>query len=387
MTKNLIDLFMERTAVYPVPDIFRKWGGLHLVSSLCSRRVWTRVLADKKLFPNIFVILHGDPAIGKSFILGPMRQMLEWFPTSVGLAPNGRCTPQKMVELMAKMQFNEGTEEGEWSYAAMFSEIGSFIKTADIAQLQELAELWDCPPRYEAATINRGEDYLVNPYMTFLACAQPAWMSQVLSNDQMDLGLPSRIMFVTCDKPRDVELFKDISEDHFADITKRLPEINKLKGYMAWEKQAQLYYTNWRANGSPGADGMPFQAEGPVKHYAARRHLHVAKLAMLYAIARHPDRLILMQSDIELAMSTVFEAEVNIHAIFDGVGGNPYRLRENQILRSLAGRQFTTSELHDVLAKNFPTIHVGIVLDSLEKRGALVNVSGDGTQQRWKVRQ
>ena len=58
------------------PQSFIDFGFVYLVSSYLQRRVWTN--ADhQKLFPNVYIILVGDPGIGKGLVIKPVTEFLK----------------------------------------------------------------------------------------------------------------------------------------------------------------------------------------------------------------------------------------------------------------------------------------------------------------------
>lgn len=386
---NAVDAFMDATSVLPVPDIYRKWAALSLVSALLSRRTYTSIGLGLPLFANLFVILVGSPTIGKSLIQGSVNKLLIPFASQIVVGPSS-VTPQKLIEKMGETFGPAEGEQGKWSWMQSVSEIGTFVKKADIPQLQELAVLWDCPDVYQAATISRGEDTLYYPYLVFLACAQPEWMNAVLSIDTMNMGLPSRVIFVLEETKRDVPLFQDVPDSQYERVAGLLKPIAKIAGKMPWTREAQKVLVDWKAAGMPTEGGKIIPAEGPIEYYLGRRLLHVGKLAMLWAAAEHPMSIFIEADDVRRAMETLFEVERNIPRVFAGIGGNPYRMREEDVLRELKKRGTISEEtVYDILGKNFPTIHSELVMKSLMARGALVQTNNpmDNSARRYfKVR-
>jgi hypothetical protein len=69
-----IESFVWNTAGMRSPERFRLWAAITCVAAVLERRVWTTTDIDR-LFPNMFVILTGEPASGKSIMVNEVRKL------------------------------------------------------------------------------------------------------------------------------------------------------------------------------------------------------------------------------------------------------------------------------------------------------------------------
>ena len=57
--------FLDYTAAIPSPASFRLWSAITAISGVLERKVWIQT-AQSFLYPNLFTLLVGPPATGKT---------------------------------------------------------------------------------------------------------------------------------------------------------------------------------------------------------------------------------------------------------------------------------------------------------------------------------
>ncbi len=109
---DLIEDFMTATANMASPPQFRLWSAISMVSSALTRRVWTCIEDDLKLFPNTYIILVSIPGIGKTRPMDLVDLILE--PLSWVTRSPDEVTRQRTIQDIADV-FPESAEEGDAS--------------------------------------------------------------------------------------------------------------------------------------------------------------------------------------------------------------------------------------------------------------------------------
>lgn len=384
---DIVEEFVTATKALPTPEIFRRWAALALISSLLSRRCWTTVAAGKKLHANLFVLLVGRPASGKSLAIREVQALLRPYGTSVALAP-AEVTPERLVQKLGEVFLpGRASEEGHWSLAALPSEMGAFMPKPDIAFMQRIADLWDCPDQWSKETKHGKElghqDDIAFPYMTLLGGAQPAWINALISQDMLGLGLPSRVLFVLSTVPGKVVLFGEANTDAMlAKLAPKLELLQNVKGFVPFTQDAQTLFHEWFDAGAPGADGIPLPNDPVIAPYIDRRFLHVGKLALCISMGRHPERQVIDAPDLRTAMDLLFEAERGLPEVLASAGGNPYRQRQMEILKTVrveydrTKRAVPEKYVRELLGRVIPSFHVALVMEEMVANGALIDTSG-----------
>src|SRR5512138_3614714 len=72
----------EYSAQSEIPHRFLAWAAIGALSAVARRKIWLRVGSDI-LLPNVYVMLVGEPASGKSTSLDIVKRIIEDMPTFV----------------------------------------------------------------------------------------------------------------------------------------------------------------------------------------------------------------------------------------------------------------------------------------------------------------
>ncbi len=329
---DLIEDFVSATSNMASPEQFRRWCAVSMVSTALTRRVWTCIEDDLKLFPNTYIILVSSPGIGKSRPMSLVEDLLcpmMWITRS----PD-EVTRQKSIQDIAEV-FTEGKQEGAASFFFLVSEMATFMPEADAAWMQAIARLWDCPPLYHKSikTGERTDDFIYNAYVNLLFGAQPSWFAEGFPKASYEMGLPARIFFIYADKKPTRELFKK-REQMPKELKKQFQDglrgLRGRSGAVEWEPDAIEAFVKWMDAGQP-----PLVDDDLLKGYNTRRDMHAGKLALIVACSRGHKSISL--EDLERGWSYMFEAEKEMPTALTNAGGNMYRMQEEAVVAFVQG--------------------------------------------------
>lgn len=411
---DIIKEFVEATAppIYPAPDVFRHWSALGMVSALMSRRVWMTEGSGLLLYPNTFIVCVGEPASGKSIALDLAKKLLVSVPQTgrhVAFSTD-KLTPADMILQIAEKfkgatslteDQEDGTEldddSGQWSWNAFISEMYNFMPQPDLNFMQDVARLWDCPPEWGKGTRHdaesaKGRSKIVNPYITILGAAQPTWVQAILNRDTVGGGLPSRLLFIESKEVIEFIPFQpEPDPKRLRAICANFVPIMDMAGEMRFSQPARDYFSDWAKMHYPDKDGKDYNADEPqMAHYKRRRHMHVGKLAMIYAAARHPRLMRLELADMESAMQDLWHLDAAMPEIVAMTGGNPYKMAEKQVVdhfkAEYARRHVAISEaeVRRWVNQLMPTNYEEQILEGMVARQILIPIDpAQPRPRRW----
>jgi hypothetical protein len=332
--------FVTATTDLATPAIYRPWVAVSVLASTMGRRAWTSIRGDRPLFPNMYIVLVGPPGEGKTEIINRGQKALRGLQT-VNLAPD-KLSPERFTEIMS--QSLEGKVVGEDDDAEMIrhsslvvflGETGTFLRNTDIDFLQTLASFYDCPDIFtyslKHATVK--DERTENACLNICLGAQPAWFAHGFPEDAFELGFPARLVLIYSNEKVENTYF-DTPPDPaaLAKIEAHLTKVERISGLIPFAPDAKELYQEWNDEGRP-----PPMSEPMLLHYAKRRDLHVAKMAMIMMAANHPEVPIVKRADLRAAMKMLFEAERHMPRALSGAGGNSYKLREEALLEFIIG--------------------------------------------------
>lgn len=311
-----LDGFLDHTSGIPSPPIFRLWTGICTIAGALERRVWVR-LAGKPVFPNIYSLLVGVPATGKSQAIEHATELWHNL-TDLHMAPHD-VTKSSLVDKLNKAsrklvlpQQGGGTTLLEYnSLLVAADEFGVLMPSHDLEFLSTLNRIYDNPPnhRQERRSLKEPID-IVNPQLNILAGVQPAYLANLLPEEAWAMGFMSRVVMVYSREKQKVRLFNSGKALELNQpLLRRLRDMTKLYGQLDWEKEAADEFERWYDQGCE-----PVPEHSRLEHYNARRVLHVAKLCIVAACSAN--RKFIALQDLNRARDWLLEVEHRMPDVF-----------------------------------------------------------------------
>jgi hypothetical protein len=298
------------------PEIFRKWAGIGVLSSVLERRVWNQT-GKGVLFPNLYIVLVGPPGTGKSLVVSFSEKVIRAV-QDIHVAPSS-VTAASLVDTLQLairkilhptfFQFN--------SLAVMSSELQNFLPAYETTFMGMLTKLYDCELYEERRRTGKVQHIRIdNTHLSLLAGTTPSYLSSLLPEGAWDQGFTSRTIFVFSEAPEGVgEIFQeeedfDYNEQLLQDLIADLKGILHLVGQVQWSLPAKKAIQKWANDGRP-----PVPEHGRLTHYNTRRTTQVLKLGLIASVARNNDMLVEPQ-DFDMALAWLLEAERVMPDIF-----------------------------------------------------------------------
>lgn len=313
----MIESFSEATAGLPSPEIFRRWTAIGVVAAALERRVWVAT-AMSYVFPNLYTLLVAPPGVGKSVAIREGQQLIENAP-KLQIAPDDVTKASMIDALQQAHRIFTVPPKFMLEFHSMFvgaDEFGVLVPAHDLEFLNVLNVLYDNRPRYKETRRHREKDLILeNPQLNLLAGTQPDYLGSLLPDQAWGMGTMTRIIMVYHGKAERPTLFGKKNQLNMKDCQHDVNQIAELYGEFAWTVEAEAYLNEWYEGGL-----QPVPEHSKLKHYAARRVLHILKLCMISCAARSND-LLIEQVDVERARVWLLEVESLMPEIFKDMAG------------------------------------------------------------------
>jgi hypothetical protein len=309
--------FLDYTAESQSPRLYRKWAAVSCIAGVLERKVWVR-LFGRTLYPNIYCLLVGGPGIGKTDAIRDVRHFWKTIPdifvapTSVTLAALVDRLYTSQRKILRPTEIPPLTTFHSLQVGA--TEFGTLLAGYDASFMSTLNELYDCLETYDEA--RRGEKkepkVFPNPQLNIIAGTTPAWLSGTLPPTAWAEGFASRTLMAFSAERFKLDPFTTIGRNEKLDaaLSQDLAKIFGLWGTMMWDPEAAEMYKNWYL-----ADMPPTPAHPKLEHYLPRRHIHFAKLLMIFSAARSDEQIIRVD-DFQMAQSLILETEALMPEVF-----------------------------------------------------------------------
>jgi len=348
------------------PEIFHLWTGISIIAGALQRKVWFD-MAYYKLYPHHYIVLVSPPgrcakttamAIGRS-----MTKKVDYYPFAVE-----STSREKLIKSMS-----QSLKNGQSVLNVHAGEFASFFATSAEKMLVFLTDIYSAQETWAHETISGQLSEIRGPFLNLLAATTPDSLERDVAVAAVGVGLTSRIIFVYEDTPRTQPWRPKLSDSQRALgqlLMSDLAHIATLQGefaitpefddaFQAWEDQ---HTVEFNTTDSPLLDD-----------YFERKSDHLKKLCMVISAA-YKDELVLTKHDLDLALTTLAQAEQRMSSVFSGVGKNPLIRDINDVLvdflSSPAG--FTRGEIALRFSHSLRLEEVDEVLTTLQVRGQII---------------
>lgn len=303
--------FLDYTEDLICPYNYRVWASLCAISGALRRRVWTMV-SGRQNFPNLYVVLHGPPGVGKTTAIVAAREILASLVPDVFISPE-RITRWKFYEKLEEAKDNRVDLSANVFHksspiSVFVPELEVFIEPGDRKWLADLADLYDCPSNFDYETKTQGSSKAENVCLALFMASTPESFQSVFTQEAFRMGLVSRFMIVWSQERITVDPFLEtkprakLSEELKHDIK----EISQMAGLMMWTPGAQALVRKWHSSGME-----PKPPDPRLEYYNSRRLLHFTKTCICLAASKHQD-LVITEEDANDAKNLLEETEQNL---------------------------------------------------------------------------
>jgi hypothetical protein len=382
------------------PQSFVDWGYLFLISSCLQRRVWLSA-SNQPCFPNMYVILVGEPGIGKGLVIREVNEFLRFWkkddikPKTEGMNKDQALIAQALHEedtTKAQQSEFQGKGQGskdilkplafsvaadattyealvdavsqsyrrinylEWnethnkfvskiighsSITFALQELGSLLRKHTSDTVNYLLGLYDCPLDYEYLTRTRGKERVRRACLNLLAGTTPSFMQGTFDDKLVGEGFTSRVFYIFAKKNRKNQFFiPELTEEQKTaktELLNHIKELASLYGQCTIDKDTMDYLQTWWHEQEENKHKRINQSLQMMPYYA-RKNIHVMKVAMAYHFGESIDKHIPL-SAFTWAIQFLEKAEMYMHLAITLEGSTPFSKCCQRILEFLRNGQ------------------------------------------------
>jgi hypothetical protein len=348
------------------PQSFVDFGFYYMISAALQRRVW---LGDEKdpIYPNMYIILVGEPGIGKGRVIKPVNSILKHHklnptgveedkdsatvmvdvnamlgnamnkaieqPLLIPVAPEA-TTYEALVNNMAKAVRrinykwrNPATDREEtkvYSHSSLcfcLEEMSSLFRKRTEDLVNFLLVTYDCGD-YDYVTKHQGKDHVRKCCLNMLAGTTPSFLQATFDDKLLSEGFSSRSIFVYeyANRHNKWGLAEFTPEQIKAreEIIAHIKRLAGLYGQAKLSPEADEFGRAWWEEIHPTKRSNNNLKLAP---YYARKKLHFMKLAMAIHFGESTDMVIGVES-CKYALEVLDQAEKRMHFALSFGGKN-----------------------------------------------------------------
>lgn len=319
------------------PDLYIDWGFYFLISSCLQRRVWTSQ-GINAIYPNLFMLLVGPPACGKSRLISMVSDILQdkellimskdkkhtapIFPYAADSITAEALSQYLAQECTKIFQREDGSDYIHASCTMLVEELGVFLKKRTEDTVNMLNQLYDAR-NYRYYTKAKGKDNVQNVCLSLVAGTTPSFIRECFNENLISQGFTSRFVVVYQEQPRFLRQFTGFEDKHMkarAELVQHVKKLSKRCGPIPMSEECAAYhkeryesgsYINNRINSSPKLD-----------MYYARKNIHLQKLALAIQMGKLAESKEITVDSFKQAEKFLAETEIFMHLSYDLTGRN-----------------------------------------------------------------
>jgi hypothetical protein len=364
---NFIQDYLKMTGRSESPQLYRKWVAISIVSTALKRRIQYHL--DRPIFPNMFIVLVGDPGAMKGTAIHPAKEFLK----KAGVWTASESGSEKGIGMGLKIAEKK---TGTPSIVFILDEFSLFVEGKEKTIIPRLCQLWDNED-WSWATEKSGVEIIPNISTALLGAIQPQTLREraTMVSTILRSGLSSRILFVHSNETDLINHDPGLTEHELKlkeNLLNQITQISQLDGHAQMTNHAKSLYQKWSENfikSGRNESGVIFRNTA-LSHYAQRRRVHLIKLAITLAAS---------QGEIEIgtpiiknAISILNELEKTMLSVWYGTGVNPLGHIISEIRTILETRkQISRSDLGKTLIEIASKKELNEALETLQESGII----------------
>ncbi|MFA5746414.1 MAG: hypothetical protein WC932_06200, partial [archaeon] len=186
-----------------VAENYHFWSALSALSAIVNRQVWIS-LGMYNLFPNLYVILLGQPGSGKDFAMNISQDLID----DVGdINFSGDAQTKESLVRFMRDTCPRSLDIDGMSYVITpitiyATELSHLLGPNSGHMIDFLTTIYTKDRRYSTRTKNKGDDLIERPFVSLLAGTTQEWITTYLKSDIIGGGFTRRVIFVN-EPPRD----------------------------------------------------------------------------------------------------------------------------------------------------------------------------------------
>lgn len=336
------------------PDLFIDWSFYSLISAALQRRVW--LYPDSmSIYPNIFTLLVGPPAAGKSRVISQVtdivksEKLMEFDAEKNAMVPMypygaDTTTQEGLLRYMSddcmrkfkvpdtRLGGSAVKNKSHHSICFMIEELGVLFRKNSEDMVNMLNQFYDSRS-YHYKSKHQGSDDITNICVTMLGGTTPSFIREAFSDRIISQGFTSRVIIVFGHAPRFFRQFPGLSDEQIRcrnDIVSWLYGLHKISGECKLDDEASEWHKHLYESGE--LDKKRVNKDPRLDNYYGRKNVHLLKTAMLMHFADGTTKEISL-SQIKRAFKLLTITEHKMHEAFNTVGRNPIGEITKHILR------------------------------------------------------
>lgn len=369
----LLDKWKYFLKDYESPDRFIEWAYYSLISASLQRRVWLDE-EPRQCFPNMYILLIGPPATGKSLTIAAVGELLrhgmlhEVNPITKQLQPKIPVAPdsttlEALTQALSKEHQRRhpytGPDGKDLAYVHcslqfLAEELGVLLKKHTEDMVNVLIQGYDAR-QLERKTKNSGNDIVKNICLGMLGGTTPTFMRNAFDERLIGEGFSSRFVMLYESGPRFLREHPGFSAEQrlgWTDIFMHLAKRTTVEfGPCRLTPEAAEWRKQYYESGQLQLTRLNHDIS--LDHYYSRKNFLWKKLSIILHFSEAYEGRDIGLPTVLRALNVLNAAEKNMHLAFTSIARNQLYNIQQQLLRTIEQHTPTGGIHHMNLFRQF----------------------------------
>lgn len=379
----ILEDYLEYTKHSESPESYHVWTYLSMVSAIVGKRCWME-FNYFNVFPNMYIVLVSLPGVGKkSTAIRIGEKCLTDADVNVTITRDA-ITPQALIieleEALSIFDTPGGKKYASSSLTVFSSELVTLIG-GNVSMIEFLTDIYDSGKIWEYKTKGSGKFTITNPCLNVISCVTTDIFCNRIVKDAVSGGFISRSLMIYDPHIKVISPFAMPSSKELAArerVVERFQSIADIYGEVTFTKEAKDYFEEWYHTEFSKLKKTTQHIE-----FNSRKHIHVAKAAMLLAISE-----LTLKIDVPIlvaAIELLKRVEHNMRFIYLSAGASKFSEIYLKILSALnAVDNITEDEILTVFMKDLTLDEFTEQIEMLVRVG-FITVGIDGSRKVLRI--
>lgn len=345
---NFIRDFLEYHSGTECHKNFLRWAAVSTLGTAAGLRYRLQV-GGHRIYPLMYIIFVGAQGVRKSYAKSMAKDLIEEaFPDyPVGADVTTRDDIMRyMASDVTERAFvdSEGCSNIYHPLALFINEFKHFLSYNPAMMISFIVDIYDyCDKTFKGSTIKRGEEHIMHPFLSILACENTDWLVSKLKDGIITGGFSRRFIVVYEDGRPDKAVPIPYLPDGHEEIRKRMiSHLQKMhtraRNYI-WTPLGLKAYTTWYEF---NFKNMP---EDPViAGFKSTKDQQLLKLCILLDLAESEPTFTINEDLINTGLVWFDQIEPNMPKLYASAGRNQLALPQQRLLELIESRGGIMSE-------------------------------------------
>lgn len=324
---------------YEIPRNYAFWSGITLIGAVVNRKVHF-FHGDIELHGNLYCMLVGPQGNSKSTCCDFSCGFFKHVCPDMELGASTQSA-EDIVKVMADEKFvrcytdEKGDQIEVRPYPFFINEFKDFIAYNPTRMLNFLTNIYD-RKSFDASTIKRGAEHIINPCLNILACENPDQLVGLMKNNIMTGGMSRRMIMVYephYQNPKPIIIITDEARAAKERFLQRLIDVRSSGiGEFKWEKSGMDFYIPWYNQ----KHKKLAEVTNPImRGYLSTKHIQLFKICMLLDTVSDKPMFQFTGDLMELGMAHLDSIELHMPKLSVAAGRNEMAGPQQKILDML----------------------------------------------------